>query len=797
MYQSQTMVALQVGFALLFLLSTYNYFGVEAEFMVCDSTAFQQMKIEMGSLRFCDKNLPYEVRAKDLIDRMTLEEKVAQLGDKAMGVQRLNLPGYEWWSEALHGVSDVGPGTRFNQTVPAATSFPTVILTTSSFNETLWKTIGEVVSDEARAMYNLGLAGLTFWSPTINVARDPRWGRITETPGEDPFVVGSYAVNYVRGLQDVKGFEISRTPNSRPLKVGACCKHFAAYDVDNWKGTDRYHFDAQVTARDMIETFIEPFRMCVKDGDVASVMCSYNRVNGIPVCADPELLNGTIRQHWNLNGYIVADCDSVEVMVNGHKFLNDTPVEAVGQALNAGMDLDCGKYYPNYATSAVKQGKVKESEIDESLKNLFIVLMRLGWFDGSPGGYSGLGKNDVCSPAHLELSAEAARQGIVLLKNDKNTLPLIIGTGKPKFAVVGPHANASVAMIGNYALKSGVACHYSIPIDEIAENGDVVYAAGCQNVKCPNSDGIGQAVQVSKQADATFIFVGLDLSIEAESLDRNDLNFPGFQKSLITQISEAATKPVIVVIFSAGGIDISFLQQDPKVQAIVWAGYPGAEGGRAIADVIFGKYNPAGRLPITWYPASYVNQLPMTSMPLRPIPESNYPGRTYKFYNGSTIYPFGYGLSYTTFKYAIRSTTNPVMLNLGQFQQCKPLQFLDGRKTDCPAILVDETHCTQLVMVKAMVTNTGKSDGPLVVFVYSVPPSGIVGTPIKRLVGFKRVFVAAGTSQVVLFKLNACRDFNIVTDDAYELLPSGQHTIIVGNGDDAVSTQITIGFNHN
>ncbi|XP_042516082.1 beta-D-xylosidase 1-like [Macadamia integrifolia] len=461
------------------------------------------------------------------------------------------------------------------------------------------------------------------------------------------------------------------------------------------------------------------------------------------------------------------------------------------------MDLDCGKYYPEYATQAVRQGKVTEAEIDASLKNLIIVLLRLGWFDGNPGGYSRLGKNDICSPAHLELSAEAARQGIVLLKNDKNALPLVVGTGKPKFAVVGPHANSTVAMIGNYAIKSGVTCHYSKPTDAIAEYGDVIYAAGCQGVKCPNGDGIGQAVQASKQADATFIFVGLDLSVEAESLDRNDLNFPGFQKALITQISEAATKPVIVVIFSAGGIDISFLQQDPKVQAIIWAGYPGAEGGRAIADVIFGKHNPAGRLPITWYPASYIDNFPMTSMPLRPVPESKYPGRTYKFYNGSTIYPFGYGLSYTTFRYAIRSVTNPVMVDLGKFQQCKQIQFLDGRKTDCPATLVDESQCMQVVTVKAMVTNTGKRDGAHVVLVYSIPPSGIAGAPIKRLVAFKRVFLVAGTSQVVPFNLNACRDFSIIADDAYELLPSGQHTIIVGNGNDAVTAQFTIGFNHN
>ncbi|XP_042516064.1 beta-xylosidase/alpha-L-arabinofuranosidase 1-like [Macadamia integrifolia] len=782
---------------MLFFVSTYNYCGVEAEFKICDITAFQRLKVDMATLPYCDKKLPYQARAKDLVDRMTLAEKVAQLGDKAIGVGRLNLPGYEWWSEALHGVSDVGPGTRFDQIVPAATNFPTPILTVSSFNETLWNTIGQVVSDEARAMYNLGKAGLTFWSPNINVVRDPRWGRVTETPGEDPYVVGRYAVSYVRGLQDVKGFEKSDDPNSRPLKVAACCKHYAAYDIDKWKGVDRFHFDAKVTERDMVETFVAPFKMCVKDGDVASVMCSFNRINGVPTCADPKLLNQTIRELWNLNGYIVADCDSIEVMVSGHKYLNDTPVEAVGQALKAGLDLDCGKYYPNYATEAVKQGKVTEDNIDTSLRNIFVVLMRLGWFDGSPGGYSRLGRNDICSPEHLELSAEAARQSIVLLKNDKNTLPLNVGNGKPKFAVVGPHAQATKAMLSNYALNTGVACRFSKPNDSIAEYGEVVNAPGCDGVKCASGDQIGQAVQASKQADATFIFVGLDLSREAEGLDRDDLNFPGFQKSLITQISDAATKPVIVVIFAAGCIDIAFIKDHPKVQAIIWAGYPGAEGGRAVADIIFGKYNPAGRLPLTWYPQSYIEEIPMISMPLRPIPESNLPGRTYKFYNGSTIYPFGYGLSYTTFSYAIKSATDLVKLDMGKLQQCKQIQFLDGRKnTQCPGVVVGETNCTQVVNVKVEVTNTGKMDGAHVVFVYSVPPSGIVGAPIKRLAAFKRVFVAAGTSQIVDFMLNACNDFSIVTEDAYEILPSGDHMIIVGNGADAVTAKTSFFFEH-
>ncbi|KAF6172219.1 hypothetical protein GIB67_024841 [Kingdonia uniflora] len=785
-----------VSSILIFILSVF--FTVNAQpSIICNSGKFQKMGTNMNSLPFCDRGLSYQVRAKDLVDRMTLEEKVAQIGDNAVGVQRLNLPGYKWWSEALHGVSDVGPGTHFNSNVTAATSFPTVILSTASFNETLWKSLGEAVSNEARAMHNLGLAGLTFWSPTINVARDPRWGRIIETPGEDPFVVGRYAANYVRGLQDVEGYLNTKDPNSRPLKVGACCKHFAAYDVDNWKGIDRYHFDAKVTERDMVETFLLPFEMCVKEGDVASVMCSYNRVNGIPTCADPRLLNQTIREQWNLHGYIVADCDSIEVMVNGHKFLNDTPQMAVAQTLKAGLDLDCGVYYPKYAMQAVKEGLVKEEEINHSLKNLYIVLMRLGWFDGTPGGaFVQLGKNDICSPQNLELSADAARQGIVLLKNN-NTLPLSFSSGdlKPTFAVVGPHAKATIAMIGNYALKTGLACRYSTPIDGISAYGNVKYAPGCSNVKCQDGSGVPTAVVTVQNATATFVFLGLDLSIEAESLDRVDLKFPGSQETLVTEIASAPNVgPVIVIIFSAGGIDVSTIARHPKVSAIIWAGYPGAEGGRAIADVIFGNYNPGGRLPITWYPADYVDKIPMTSMQLRPLSDLGYPGRTYKFYNGSTVYPFGYGLSYTKFTYTIRSAPKLVTFNLARLQKCRPIDFSDGQKLDCPAILVEESKCREIIKIGLMVRNTGPKDGAHVVFLYTVPPSNIAGTPIKRLVAFKRVFLRAGESQPVIFNLNACKIFSIITDNAYELLPAGEHSIVVGNKPDAVTRNIALRF---
>nr|XP_011460171.1 PREDICTED: beta-xylosidase/alpha-L-arabinofuranosidase 1-like [Fragaria vesca subsp. vesca] len=749
--------------------------------IVCDPSRYAKLGMKMSAFGFCDSNLTYDGRAKDLVDRMTLAEKVQQLGNKALGVPRLGLPKYEWWSEALHGVSNVGPGTYFDELIPGATSFPPVILTAAAFNESLWKEIGQVVSTEARAMYNLGRAGLTYWSPNINVVRDPRWGRATETPGEDPYVVGVYATNYVRGLQDVEGTENFADLNSRPLKVSSCCKHYAAYDVDNWLGVDRYHFDAQVTEQDMSETFLKPFEMCVKDGDVSSVMCSYNKINGIPACADPKLLKDTIRGEWDLHGYIVSDCDSLEVMVNGHKWLGDTGVEASAQALKAGLDLDCGVYYSNFTETAVKQGKVKIQEIDRSLKQLYAVLMRLGFFDGNPI-YNSLGKKDVCSHEHIELAREAAKEGIVLLKNANETLPFNSNKIK-KLAVVGPHANATTAMIGNYA---GIPCKFVSPLDAFSNYGEVRYEMGCDGVKCVNESLIFPAMQAAKEADVTIIFAGLDLSVEAESLDRTDLLLPGYQTQFINQVAQVSKGPAILVLMSAGGVDISFAKKNDNIKAILWAGYPGEQGGRAIADVVFGNYNPGGRLPLTWYPADYVDMLPLTSMPLRPVDSLGYPGRTYKFYNGSTVYPFGYGLSYTQFNYTILSATRSLDIKLDKSQHCRDLDYKEGEyKPPCSSVLIDDLDCQYDFEFEVEVQNVGKRDGSEVIMVYSKPPSGIASTHAKQVIGFQRVFVKAGMTEKVKFVFNVYKSLGIVDYTAYNLLPSGGHTISLG--DDVVT----------
>ncbi|XWS65760.1 hypothetical protein CRYUN_Cryun05aG0141100 [Craigia yunnanensis] len=743
------------------------------------------MGLNMADFAYCDKTLSYEVRAKDLVDRMTLAEKAHQMGDQATGVIRIGLPRYHWWSEALHGVSHIGHGTWFNELVPSATSFPTVIHTTAAFNQSLWKTIGKAVSTEARAMYNLGNAGLTYWSPVINPVRDPRWGRITETPGEDPFVVGTFASNFVRGLQDLEGKEHTNDTRFRPLKVSACCKHYAAYDIDNWKGVSRFTFDAKVTEQDMVETFLRPFEMCVKDGDVSSVMCSYNRVNGIPTCADPILLKEIIREQWKFNGYIVSDCDSILEMVERHKWLNDTAEDAVAHALKAGLDLDCGDYYPVYLEKSVRQGKVKEAEIDTSLNYLYVVLMRLGFFDGIPSLMS-LGKKDICSEEHIELAAEAAREGIVLLKNIESSLPWKPDESKT-LAVIGPLANATRDMIGNY---EGTPCRYVSPLQGFSAFGKVIHEEGCEGIKCPTDKLIFPATQVAKRADATILVMGTNLKIENEGLDRDELVLPGYQNQLIAQVSVA----------SKGGVDISsFLNPDrnleyinKKIKGILWVGHPGQEGGRAIADVVFGKYNPGGRLPLTWYRNDYVDKLPMDSMPLRPVDSLHYPGRTYKFFNGSTVYPFGYGLSYTSFNYKLTSKKVPISIKLNRLHHCRNLNYINKSfEQPCPAVQVDDITCDNEIAFEVEVQNVGDRDGSEVVMVYSKPPEGIAGTHIKQVIGFERVFVAAKKSEKVKFALNVCKSLRIVDNKGYTLLASGLHKILLGTSSESIEVNVS------
>nr|KYP47561.1 putative beta-D-xylosidase 2 [Cajanus cajan] len=704
-----------------------------------------------NNMAFCKGSVAIGERVKDLIGRLSLQEKVRLLVNNAAPLPRLGIKGYEWWSEALHGVSNVGPGTKFDAHFPAATSFPQVITTAASFNASLWEAIGRVVSDEARAMYNGGTAGLTYWSPNVNIFRDPRWGRGQETPGEDPVLAGRYAASYVRGLQ---GTDANR------LKVAACCKHFTAYDLDNWNGVDRFHFNAQVSKQDIEDTFDVPFRMCVSEGKVASVMCSYNQVNGVPTCADPNLLKKTVRGLWQLDGYIVSDCDSV------------------------GLDLDCGPFLAVHTQDAVKKGLLSEADVNTALVNTLTVQMRLGMFDGEPSAhpYGHLGPKDVCKPAHQDLALEAARQGIVLLKNTGPVLPL-----SPQrhhtVAVIGPNSNATVTMIGNYA---GIACGYTSPLQGIGRYARTIHQLGCQNVACTNDRQFGPAINAARQADATVLVMGLDQSIEAETVDRTGLLLPGRQQDLVSKVAAASKGPTILVLMSGGPLDISFAKNNPRIVGILWAGYPGQAGGAAIADIVFGTANPGGKLPVTWYPQEYLTKLPMTKMAMRASKSAGYPGRTYRFYNGPMVYPFGHGLTYTHFVHTLASAPTVVSVPLNGHRRANATN-LSNR-----AIRVSHARCGKLsITLQVDVKNVGSRDGTHTLLVFSAPPAGAGAhwALEKQLVAFEKVHVRAKGQQRVGVNIHVCKLLSVVDKSGIRRIPLGEHSLHIGDVRHSVSLQ--------
>ncbi|KAL4602912.1 hypothetical protein ACB092_10G087500 [Castanea dentata] len=758
---------LSVTFLLFLLLLGASFYTIEArEPFACDPK-----DAKTKGLPFCLASLEVEDRVKDLIGRLTLQEKVKLLVNNAAAVPRLGIKGYEWWSEALHGVSNVGPGAKFGGDFPGATSFPQVITTAASFNASLWESIGRVVSDEARAMYNGGVAGLTYWSPNVNIFRDPRWGRGQETPGEDPVLVGKYAASYVRGLQGNDG---------NRLKVAACCKHFTAYDLDNWNGVDRYHFNAKVSKQDIVDTFDVPFKMCVKEGKVASVMCSYNQVNGVPTCADPNLLKKTVRGVWGLDGYIVSDCDSVRVYYDQQHYTS-TPEEAAADAIKAGLDLDCGPFLAVHTEDAVKKGLLNEKDVNTALANTLNVQVRLGMFDGelSKHPFGNLGPKDVCTPAHQELALESARQGIVLLKNRGPSLPLSTRRYRT-VAVIGPNSNVTNTMIGNYA---GVACEYTSPLQGIERYIKTIHQQGCADVTCTDNKLFSAAVNAASQADATILVVGLDQTIEAEFKDRAGLVLPGRQQELVSKVAAASKGPTILVLMSGGPIDVAFAKNDPRIFAILWTGYPGQAGGAAIADILFGAYNPGGKLPMTWYPQDYLKNLPMTTMAMRSSQSTGYPGRTYRFYKGPVVYPFGYGISYTKYVHTIASAPSVISIPL------------DGRHargnttTSGKAIRVTHAKCNRLsIGVQVDVRNKGSRDGSHTLLVFSAPPAGH-WVPHKQLVAFEKVHVPARAQRRVLINIHVCKYLSVVDKSGIRRIPMGLHSLHIGDTKHSVSIQ--------
>ena len=661
------------------------------------NTALAQDKII-----YKDATQPMEARAKDLVSRLTLKEKVALLGYNSQAVPRLGIPAYNWWNEALHGVARAGE----------ATIFPQAIGMSATFNDDLLKQVSTVISTEARAKYNLSIAqdhhlqymGLTFWTPNINIFRDPRWGRGQETYGEDPYLTATMGSAFVRGLQG---------DDPKYLKVSATAKHFA---VHSGPEATRDYFDAQVDEKDLRETYLYAFHALVVNAKVNSVMSAYNRINGMPNSINKTLLTDILRKEWGFKGHVVTDCGALNDVYETHKTLKG-PVETAAAAIKAGINLDCSSVLQEDIIEAINQKLLTEMEVDQALSTLLLTEFKLGFYDDQNAvPYHGYGADSIHNEAHIALTRKVAQQGMVLLKNDNHILPL----DKSKyssFMVVGPNAAAYDPMIANYHGVSTKVVNFVEGITAAVGPGTSVdYDLGCNYTDTTHFGGIWAA----GNADVTIAVVGLspvlegeagDAFLSASGGDKKDLSLPASEIAFMKQLRKDDHKPIIAVITAGSDIDVDAIA--PYADAIIMAWYPGEQGGNALADIVFGKVSPSGHLPLTFYKS--INNVPAYT-------NYNMAGHTYRYYNGPVQYPFGFGLSYTTFAYTLQ----------------------DGLKSNYKS----SDTLTTTVKIK----NTGAVDGDEVVQAYIEYPQ-IDRMPFKELKSFKRVSVTKGEEQSVTIKI--------------------------------------------
>ncbi|KAG7094154.1 hypothetical protein E1B28_007766 [Marasmius oreades] len=677
----------------------------------------------------CDPTAASIDRARALANELTVPELIQNTVNQSPGVSRLGLPPYNWWSEALHGVAG-SPGVSFapfGSEFGSATSFPAPITLGAAFDDELVNAAATVISTECRAFNNVNRSGLDYFTPNVNPFKDPRWGRGQETPGEDPFHIAQYVLQYVTGLQG----GVAPKPY---VKVMADCKHWAAYDLeDTPSGITRHTFDAQVSQQDLAEYYSPPFQSCVRDAKVGSIMCSYNAVNGVPSCANRFLLQDLVRDLWELGEeqWIVSDCGAVDDIFDTHHFTN-TIVNATAVALRAGTDIECGNAYSQNLQTALNQSLVSEADLRQSLTRQFNSLVRLGYFD-PPGQqpYRQLAWTDVNTPQAQQLAYQAAVEGIVLLKND-GVLPL--KSSVKKVAVIGPWGNATNQMQSNY---NGVAPFLITPLKAFQNAGfNVTFTQGT-NINTNSNSGFSAALSAARQADVVFYLGGIDGSIEGESRDRSNISWPGNQLDLVSQLAGVG-KPLVVLQMGGGQIDSSSLKANAKVNALIWGGYPGQSGGAALVDIITGKQAPAGRLPLTQYPASYINQVAFTDMALRPSATS--PGRTYKWYTGEAVFQFGFGLHYTTFNFTWGTGAGTYNIQtLVSAAQASGVTHVDLGTLDT---------------FKVSVRNTGKVTSDYVALLFSRTNAGPSPAPLKELVSYSRVKgIQAGQSATAELKV--------------------------------------------
>lgn len=684
---------------------------------------------------YLNKDLSFEVRAKDLVSRMTLEEKVTQMLHSAPAIPRLGVRAYNWWNEALHGVARAGTATMFPQAIGMA----------ATFDEELLYKAADIISTEGRAKYHEALKhddtdiykGLTFWAPNVNIFRDPRWGRGHETYGEDPYLAGKLGVAFVKGLQG---------NDDKYLKTAACTKHFA---VHSGPEGERHSFNAVVSRKDMYETYLPAFKECVKKAGVEAVMGAYNRTNGEPCCGSKTLLKDILRDQWGFKGHVTSDCWAIKDFHENHMVTKTAP-ESAALAVNNGCDLNCGNMYINLLI-AHKEGLVTEAQIDQSVVRLMTARMKLGMFDDDkdvPYASIPFELNDC--DRHREFSLELAKKSLVLLKNASNTLPMDRERVKT-IAVIGPNADSRNALAGNY---SGTASRYTTVLEGIQNavkpGTRVYYSAGCHLFKekpglAAPKNFFGEAVAMAQRSDAVVLCLGLDATLEGEQGDvsneyaggdKSDLNLPGHQQELLETICKTG-KPVILVLLSGSALAVNWAHE--HVQAIVQAWYPGAEGGKAVASLLFGEFSPSGRLPVTFY---------RTSEELPDFCDYSMRNRTYRYMENEALYPFGYGLSYSNFEY-------------GELQ-------IDRSKLNTG----EEFSC------RVTLKNTGKYEADEIVQLYLEDVEASVEVPRWQLSGIKRVHLLPGETTEVSFTV-APRQMVLIDNDGRCILEPGRFNVYV------------------
>ncbi len=698
---------------------------------------------------YLDEGLSFEERAKDLVSRMTLEEKTSQMLHSSAAIPRLGIPSYNWWGEALHGIARAGVATMFPQAIAMAATF---------CEDLIFKT-ADIISTEGRAKFHEfqrkgdhGIyKGLTFWSPNINIFRDPRWGRGHETYGEDPYLTGRLGVAFIKGLQG---------EHPKYLKAAACAKHYA---VHSGPEAERHSFNAIANQKDMWETYLPAFKECVQEADVEAVMGAYNRTNGEPCCGSKTLLQDILRDKWGFKGHVVSDCWAIKDFHEFHHVTSTAP-ESVALALNNGCDVNCGNMYYNLLI-AYEEGLVTEEAIDRAVTRLMITRMKLGLFDSEESvPYASIPYELNDCKEHKEFALEMSKKSIVLLKNEDKILPVDKNTLK-SIAVIGPNADSRAALIGNYF---GTASEYVTVLEGIREaiNEDtrIYYAEGCPiynekaSVLGEKYDRFAEAISAAERSDLVVMCLGLDADLEGEegdtgnefaSGDKPNLDLPGLQQELLERIHKTG-KPIILVLLSGSALAVNWA--DENIPAIIQGWYPGSQGGRAIASLIFGDYSPSGRLPVTFYRST--EELP-------DFRDYSMENRTYRYMKQEALYPFGYGLSYSKFEYSNLSL-DQTNIDLGQD-----------------------------VNVSVVVKNVGNYEADEVVQLYLKDVEASVRVPNWELKGVKRISLKPGEEVKLDFTVTA-RQMALIDNDGRCVLEPGLFELFVGGSQpDSRSEKLT------